>query len=250
MLRRHHAGEKTSNFSSKTEAVPASSSPASYHRDNESQTSVDIVGDDDIDSGTEAIRQSLGANGDEYEHDFVTDDEDETLGAPGLEEMPIEFSHHSFRKPIENFKFAVEWMIHNKLNPAFARNDEIYQIAVFKLEDEVQGYAGSKFVSSVWDDNFRKALKERPEMSVILVPTTIGRNCEACRRGSHPATYQVVFSGRPYDRHTLEDVYDDDDDDDDDVESGAGSQDGREESQTFYLGRYVSDQLSKKSYKQ
>ena len=239
MLRRHHAGEKPIDLSSETEAAPEILSSALYDENDVSQTSEDEAGDDHLDSGTEAVRQSLRADGDKYDEDFVINDEDGTLGAPGLEEIPIEFTRHAFRKPIENFKFAVEWMVHNKLNPAFARNDRIYQIAVYKLDDEVQGYAGSKFVSAAWNDRFTKALKERPEMSVIEVPSTFGQNCEACRRGGHPAKHQVIFSGRRYDRATLEDMSDDDDE-----EGGTASQDDREESQAFYLGRYASNQSS------
>lgn len=236
MLRRHHGGERKIDLSSETEVAPATSNSALYDKGDESQTSEDEAGDDDLGSGTEAVRRTLLADVDEYDEDFVVNDEDGTLGAPGLEEMPIEFTRHAFRKPIENFKTAVEWMVHNKLNPAFARNDEIYQIAIFKLDDEVQGYAGSKFVSTVWNDEFKKALRTRPELSVIEVPSAFGHNCEACRRGGHPAKYQVVFSGKPYDRATLEDISDDDDE-----EGGAGIQDGHEESQAFYLGRYVSN---------
>lgn len=224
MLRRHHARDKPIGLSSDNEASLEIGQDATSEDDD----------DDDVDSGTEAVRQSLLANVDEYEEDFVDDDDDEedgNLGAPlGLEEIPLEFTSYAFKKPIEYFKIAVQWMVHNKLNPAFARAGNVYQLAVRKLDDEVQGFTGSKFVSSVWKDEFTKALKSRPDIMVRPVGVSVEQNCEACRRGGHPATYQVIFQGKPYNRDTLEDASEDEDDEDaeDEVE---------DEYQVFYLGR-------------
>ena len=66
-----------------------------------------------------------GSNLDEYEEDFL-DDDDVTLGVEMDGEalrraIPIEFTHHANKKTIEHFKDEVEWMVHNKLNPAFDR---------------------------------------------------------------------------------------------------------------------------------
>lgn len=228
ILRRHHAREKPTDLSSDNQAP----SSISHLADETSE-------DEDIDSGTEAsgteaVRRSLFANPDEYDEDFVDDeDEDGTLGAPhGLKDIPLEFTSYASKKPIEYFKIAVEWMVHNKLNPAFARDDMLYRIAVRKLDDEVQGFTGSKFVSSVWRDEFTKALKSRPHMSIDEGPFNLEHNCEACRRGGHPATYKVKFAGKPYNRVTLEDISDDDDDEDEDAMSTEG-----QEFQTFHLGR-------------
>ncbi|MBN6743394.1 DUF4211 domain-containing protein, partial [Acidithiobacillus sp. MC6.1] len=57
---------------------------------------------------------------------------------------------------------AVEWMVHRKINPAFSRDDEIYLQAFTKLDDEYQGYAKSKFVSSQWTAEFTRAIYARP----------------------------------------------------------------------------------------
>lgn len=232
ILRRHHAREKPIDLSSDNRA-PSSIS----HLADESSEDEDVDSGTEA-SGTEAVRQSLFANPDEYEEDFVNDeDEDGTLGAPhGLDDIPLQFTSYASKKPIEYFKIAVEWMVHNKLNPAFARDDMLYRIAVRKLDDEVQGFTGSKFVSSVWRDEFTKALKSRPHMSIVEETLNLEHNCEACRRGGHPAKYQVKFAGKPYNRVTLEDISDSDDDDDDDED--AKSTEGQEEEyQTFHLGR-------------
>jgi hypothetical protein len=78
-------------------------------------------------SEPEAIHHAMrrGSNLDEYEEDFV-DDDDDTLGVEMDGEalrraIPIEFTHHANKKTIEHFKDEVEWMVHNKLNPAFDR---------------------------------------------------------------------------------------------------------------------------------
>ena len=201
--------------------------------------------EESTDSARDAIRQTLngGQNLDEYDDDGFLDDEDATIGAPsGLEEVPLEFTQHSYKKPIEHFKDMVEWMIYNKLNPAFARHDLIYRIARHKLEDEVQGYSGSKFLSSAWNAEFLKALKARPELHRIDVPTMHDHKCDACKRSGHPAKHQLIFSGKPYDRNTLENLSDgdDEDDDDDDDDDDDNDEDNNQDSnleKAYYLGR-------------
>lgn len=227
ILRRHHAREKPIDLSSDNEA----SAKSGQYGDQTSE-------DEDVDSGTEAVRQSLHTNTDEYEEDFVDDDDDGNLGAPhGLDEIPLQFTSRASKKPIDYFRDTVEWMIHNKLNPAFDRNHEGYGFADHKLDDVVQGIAGSKFVSSVWKDEFTRALKSRPDMEYTRISASLEHNCEACPAG-HPATYHVAFKGKPYNRDTLEEISEDDDDDDEDDEDGdAMSIEGQKEHQAFYLGR-------------
>lgn len=226
MLRRHHAREKPIDVSSENEA----SSKSGHYGDQTSE-------DEDVDSGTEAVRQSLHTNTDEYEEDFVDDDDDGNLGAPhGLDEIPLQFTSRASKKPIDYFKDTVEWMVHNELNPAFDRNHERYGFAVHKLDDVVQGFAGSKFVSSVWKDEFTKALKSRPDMDFIRISASLEHNCEACP-GHHPATYHVTFKGKLYNRHTLEEFSEDEDDDDDNEGVDAMSIQSQKEDQAFYLGR-------------
>ncbi|KAL9596394.1 MAG: hypothetical protein Q9219_005829 [cf. Caloplaca sp. 3 TL-2023] len=151
---------------------------------------------------------------DEYEKDFVEDDE--VLGVPlDHEELPLEFSRHAHKKQSEYFKDVVEWMIHNKLNPAFARDDELYSIAKRKVDDTAQGFAGSKFISTAWKVEFAKALRTYPDIARTDVPTMFDQSCEACGRSNHPAKHQIIFSGRPYHRESLEDISSDEDNNED-----------------------------------
>ena len=208
------------------------------------QSTDEEVSEETADSATEHIRQTLsgGQNLNEYadDDDGFLDDEEDTIGAPlGLEDMPLEFTRHAHKKPIQHFKDIVEWMIHNKVNPAFARHDPIYQIAVRKLDDEVQGYSASKFLSSAWNAEFLKALKARPELFRLEVGAMFDHKCDACNRSGHPATNQLTFSGNPYNRDTLENVNDDEDEDDDgdDDNDDEGGNSSSHEEQNFYLGR-------------
>ncbi|KAI9847023.1 MAG: hypothetical protein M1837_003379 [Sclerophora amabilis] len=152
---------------------------------------------------------------DEYESDFVVDDDD-TIGAPGghpnLNLIPLEFTRHAHKKLGEHFTDAVEWMVQNKINPAFARNDELYTTAFRKLNDLALGFTQSKFISSVWVPDFVIALRARPNFRSSYVGAGLASRCEACNRSGHPGTSKVSFEGSPYNRDTLENLSDHEDD--------------------------------------
>ena len=211
-------------------------------RDGSEEESEDFQSDDANLSGPEPIHHAMRRGGDldEYEEDFV-DDDDEALGvemdAEALRRtIPIEFTRHANKKTIEHFKDEVEWMVHNKLNPAFKRHDEIYEVAHRKLDDEFKAYAGSKYISAVWNAEFDAALKSRPEIYSTPIPTMLEHKCDACRRTNHPPKHKVTFAGKPYDRHTLEPIAHEDDEDDSDESSSEGD-DSPEDGQDFFLGR-------------
>lgn len=225
-MRKRHANINQRDFSSNSQHVPLNTASSN---DGPPELGEGGTSDEGLDSGIDDIRQSLLESADEYEEDFVVNDNDGLLGAPaGLDQIPLEFTRHAHKEPIEHFKDVVEWMVHNKLNPAFARNDEIYRIAVRKLEDQVQAYAGSKS-STVWSPEFTNALKMRPEISTRAFKE-MSDVCQACNR-KHPASYRVTLSGKAYDRDTLEDHSDEDDEDGD--EYGEWPDRG----QSFFVGR-------------
>lgn len=198
---------------------------------------------DDIDeaelSGPEPIHTAMRRGGDldQYEDDFVDDDDDKMGVDLGVAGVPLEFTYHANKKPIEHFKTEIEWMVHNKLNPAFDRYDGIYELAHRKLDTEVEGFVGSKFLSSVWGEEFNKALKARPDICRVDVPTMLEHKCDACRRTNHPPKHQITFLGKPYDRNTLETI-EHDDEDDDTEESDDSESSSTQEGQTFFVGRF------------
>ena len=123
---------------------------------------------------------------DNYESDFIEDD-----GEIGVDLMkygvPLHLTGQANKKPFDYFKDEIEWMVHNKLDPAFERHDEIYLMAHQKLDDEIKGLAGSEFNSSVWKENFVRALKNRPDMSTMHVGWDLMQDkCDACNRSKHP----------------------------------------------------------------
>lgn len=192
-------------------------------------------------SGPEPIHHAMrrGSNLDEYENDFL-DDEDDKVGVDlGVAGVPLEFTYHANKKPFEHFKTEIEWMVHNKLNPAFDRHDEMYQLAYKKLDKEVEAFVGSKFSSSVWGEDFRKALQARPDLDRLDVPTMLEHKCDACRRTNHPPKHKITLSGKPYNRNTLEIIErDEDEDEDEDTEGSDDDESSSAQGETFFLGRF------------
>ena len=191
-------------------------------------------------SGPEPIHDAMRRGGDldQYEDDFLDDDDDDKMGVDlGVAGVPLEFTYHANKKPIEHFKTEIEWMVHNKLNPAFDRYDGMYELAHRKLDTEVEGFVGSKFLSSVWGEEFNKALKARPDICRVDVPTMLEHKCDACRRTNHPPKHKITFLGKPYDRNTLETI-EHDDEDDDTEESDDSESSSTQEGETFFVGRF------------
>lgn len=148
---------------------------------------------------------------DDDDEGFVVEEEedDALLGVP--DNIPIEYTRYASMKAKDLFKFAIDWMVQKKINPAFPMQDEIYGLTFRKLDDEVKGLAGSKFVSSAWTPEFTFTLEARPEIECGRIDRGSAEHflrdkCDACNRSGHPATYEVMFRGRPYDRDSLETV--------------------------------------------
>ncbi|PYI29608.1 hypothetical protein BP00DRAFT_437570 [Aspergillus indologenus CBS 114.80] len=227
-------GEENESAAEREQAA-AAIKHRSLSRNDDSDVESSIAGNDDLDR---------------YEDDFVLQDEDDLLGAPGgLEEMPFEFTRHAYKQLKDYFQDAVEWMVHNQLNPAFPRSSPVYELAFSKLEDEVKGRTGSQLVSSVWTAEFRRALLARPHMEVTSYPTFDNHPCDACKRSGHPASFDIKLYGQAYALDTLEPLEDENSDDDDDEEQSDNEpSDSRErdrdghvlpdENTRFYLGRH------------
>ncbi|KAK3110018.1 hypothetical protein LTR53_016132 [Teratosphaeriaceae sp. CCFEE 6253] len=159
-------------------------------------------------------------------------DGDDTLGAPDAA-MPLAFTRQASSKPKELFKHAVEWFVQRKINPGFNMHDELYELTFRKLDDEVQGLAGSKFKSAAWTPAFTAAITGRPEIAIEALDRHsdehyLNDKCDACNRSGHPATFQIQFQGRPYHPQTLEEVsrrHEEDEGEDDNSSSSEGDND-------------------------
>ncbi|KAL8637958.1 MAG: hypothetical protein Q9228_004839 [Teloschistes exilis] len=166
------------------------------------------IGSPNEDSQVAETDSEASADSNNSDDFVVDDDDDDTVGAPVAHVgIPIQFTRHAHKKQIEHFRDVVEWMIHNKVNPAFERNNEVYGIAIQKLDDAAQGIVGSKFMSAAWNAEFSRALKKYPKLESIAIPrspTSLDQKCEACNRSGHPAKHRLIFDGEPYDRKNLE----------------------------------------------
>ncbi|KAL8966695.1 MAG: hypothetical protein Q9183_003253 [Haloplaca sp. 2 TL-2023] len=187
------------------------------------KSDVDEHSSRDVDSQQPLRDQDLDLE--ESETDFIDyDEQDDPINLP---EVPFEFTSDAHKKPIEQFKDVIEWMVHNKLNPAFDRDKPIYKNARLKLNVEASGFASSTYMSPVWRLHFSKAVKMFPELKSTVVSET-GGNCEACGRSNHPAKQRLEFAGKPYHADSLEDASSDSGDEDSEASA---------EKTTFFLGR-------------
>lgn len=159
-------------------------------------------------SGYSGTAQDVLYGNDEDEDEDFINDEDAPIGVPSEHALPLQFSSLRNAKARDLFKYAIEWMVQKKINPAFPSDDEIYTMTFRKLDDEVNGLASSKYHSSVWTKEFTRAIRARPEMVVNEIDARtraiMESHCEACNRKSHAASYEMAFKGKPYHKETLE----------------------------------------------
>jgi hypothetical protein len=180
----------------------------------------------------------------EDEDDFIEDDSADHLGMPHPD-IPLEFTSYASRKPRELFVHVIDWLVKNKIAPAFDRHHPLWDLAFKKLDDEVKAQAGSRLISAAWNESFVRTLLARPALAVVRLPgdeEDYIRTCDACNRTNHPAQYDFKFSGKAYYHKTLEPVDNSDEEDDDDGHDAA-SVDSKNHvlpssHQHFYLGRY------------
>ncbi|KAI8628616.1 hypothetical protein F5Y19DRAFT_476164 [Xylariaceae sp. FL1651] len=238
LLRRRRAGEKIDRLTSSESSSDEDGKRGIYDSDSQDEFEVLKQFDDEEkedekeqndeerstvrkDKRKDKHRREKGVNqdsGDSDLDDFVTDDDDAPLGAPV--DIPLEFTLQAHKPLKEQFPHVIEWLVHNRINPAFERRDPVYTNAWRKLDDEVSGLANSKFTSSAWKTDFARALRSRPRLEAFEL-SSIGSDrlydtCEACGRSGHPSTFKIVFSGSPYHKDTLAEIESESDSDDSD----------------------------------
>lgn len=206
---------------------------------------IEILSDSSIHDDDETRNQSTTIV-DDYDDDFIVEDmaTEGRLGRPSSD-IPLQFTSFASAKPKELFPNIVEWMVKNKISPAFNRDDDVYRISFSRLDDQVKAQAGSRLISSAWNATFKYAILARPNIHVTTLPGLDEdniRSCDACNRTNHPAKYEFTFSGKPYFKETLEPVEDSDDENEEDFQDFASrDEQGHQlasEGTHFYLGRY------------
>ncbi|OAP62665.1 hypothetical protein AYL99_01892 [Fonsecaea erecta] len=247
LLKRRRAGEKAPFIRDSDEESHERSEPVD----------LDLIGQPDNDVSSDESSNSAGGtdhatdNYDEQEEEdaFVIDDSSgRRLGRPHPD-IPLQFTSFASAKPKELFPHIIEWMVKNKIAPAFNREDPLYNLAFDRLDDQVKAQAGSRLISAAWGADFKRAILARPNMKVEALPGEDYehmRTCDACNRTNNPARYEFVFSGEPYYKKTLEPV--DNSGSDEDTEDGHDGDSSTTYDETghaipsrqirFYLGRF------------
>lgn len=248
LLRRRRAGEKIDQLTDSESSEEERAALYDSQDDHEYLTDFPDEPEDERIKKTEEPRPKMAhrpaddESADEDDEKFIVEDDDELLGVPttGLHDIPLEFTHAAHKPLKEHFRDAVEWMVHLKMNPGFNREDPIYTNAFKKLDDEVAGYARSKFVSSAWGEDFSRAIKARPTIQVAELPSADHlHKCSACNRSGHPSSFIITLSGAPYHMETLEEVEQDEDESDGGVTVNSQDQELVSEDREWYVGRYV-----------
>ncbi|KIX08613.1 uncharacterized protein Z518_03269 [Rhinocladiella mackenziei CBS 650.93] len=241
LLKRRRAGEKIPRVEDSEEEEEISDAGADIDFIRYPRYDVSDPGSahSSIDTDQEPEDEQVGDD-----EDFVVEDSTGRLGRPHPD-IPLQFTSFASAKPRELFPHIIEWLVKNKIAPAFSRNDELYNLAFDRVDDQVKAQAGSRLISAAWGTEFKRAILARPNMKVMALPGSAEdniRDCDACNRTNHPAQYEFVFSGQPYYKKTLEPVDNSDDDEgdgyDDDVSRDENGHALPSQDQRFYLGRF------------
>lgn len=257
LLKRRRAGENI-------DTVTDSSESASDEEDDEDEGLQQLSEFEDEEPSPENARKPTkpakratrhpNSGGETDTDDFVIEDEEGPLGIPThLAEIPLEFTSAAHKPIKEHFRDVVEWMVHNKVNPAFEWKDPVYETAFRKVDQECGGFADSKFVSTQWTAEFTKAIYARPILEIRELNPGEGidvlgeAKCEACNHRKHVPTFSLQLKGKAYNKVTLEEVDKDSDsdeesDDDDSNDSSDASIDERgatllSEDKQWFAGR-------------
>ncbi|KAJ9602816.1 hypothetical protein H2200_012596 [Cladophialophora chaetospira] len=244
LLKRRRAGERITRIADSDDDFDEEPRGADIELIGEPNYDVSEEGSTASDTEPDVVEPDM--EHEENEDDFIEDDMQGRLGRPHAD-IPLQFTSFASKKPKELFIHILEWMVKNKLAPAFNREDPVYKLAFSRVDDQVTAQAGSRLISSAWVSEFKHTILARPNMKVVALPGLDEehmRTCDACNRVNNPARYEFVFSGEPYYKKTLEPVDNSDDDEDvekndtDDITYDEAGHVIAPEDTCFYLGRF------------
>lgn len=249
VLKRRRAGEKIRRIVDTDEDEELVSDTASNNSMQDFGAEIDQIGVEkleplELEPTDDEDGESIGAlPGWEEEADdgfVVSDDEAAEDGHAryGLHSsVPLAFTNFASSKPRDLFVHAVEWLVKNKIAPAFRRDDEIYGISWNKINDQFKAQAGSRLISAAWKEDFKNTILARPHMQFRYVGQDhdqLSPNCDACKRTNHPAVYTFTFSGHAYHKDTLETVDEDIDEEEEDRDEQSAGLDDKSSERVSY----------------
>jgi hypothetical protein len=205
-----------------------------------------ISDEDSLHSSTDAEAElaedaDMDADVDVDESDFIVEDDSGGRLARPHPDIPLEFTHFASSKPKELFPHVIEWLVKNKLAPAFDRDDALYRLAWSKLDDQVKGQAGSRLISAAWNAMFKYTILARPQIAIDTLPgmdEDLLRSCDACNKAQNPARYDFVLSGTAYYKNSLEPIDHSEDEGDINVDYDEHGRALAPVSHHFYLGSH------------
>jgi hypothetical protein len=174
--------------------------------------------DSSLDTYSGAEQEETVQPAETAEDDWIVNDGDEKEQQQSRRprsDIPLEFTQWMTAKPRELFPHIVEWLIKNKIAPAFARKDPIFKLAFQRVNDQVSAQAGSRLISSAWNAEFRHTILARPHIAIgIMTSRGSDIQCDACNHSKRPARYEFKLSGDSYYKDTLEPVDQESEDED------------------------------------
>ncbi|KAI6348588.1 hypothetical protein MCOR25_010782 [Pyricularia grisea] len=223
LLRRRRNGEKVTELDQIDEASGDEEPQRALYDTDSDLPALDEFDDEDTDSKETSVeprqtqssptrrkdKPAVQEGSDADSLDSFIDDEDGLIGAPDSVEIPLEFTSQAHKPMKALFRDIIDWLVQNRINPDFDRENAVYRLAWRKLDDEFRGLASSKFSSAAWNPEFHKSLRARPYMDNYESPrdtSDLFTTCQACNRTGHPATRVIRFSGKPYSQQTLDEI--------------------------------------------
>lgn len=217
LLKRRRAGERIPRVYDSDDEQSVEGQDISYI----GQPADDLSDQGSVHSSAETEPEENEApTADDNVDDFIEDDEEAEIGVSRRprSDVPLEFTSWMSAKPRELFPHIIEWLVKNKIAPAFPRDDDIFKLAFQRINDQVAAQAGSRLISSAWNAQFKDTILARPQIAIGMMPGMDEdhiRTCDACNKTNRPAKFDFVISGNAYNMNTLEPIEKDSDAEDD-----------------------------------
>ncbi|KAG8877255.1 hypothetical protein FRB97_003556 [Tulasnella sp. 331] len=164
---------------------------------------------------------------------IVEDDEDLAI------ELPAQYSRQSHQDLSIHFKVVCQLFVHLAVEEPDDRESfmrkaggrEYFTVSLNALERKLGAIKDSLVRSSVWKENFTKALNTFPEFELSDLSTVVPQ-CDACHIGGRLSKFLGRVSGSPYSKASFQ--HDEQDSESEDDGSETESVNGKE----FHLGRF------------
>ncbi|KAH8106967.1 hypothetical protein BXZ70DRAFT_1028583 [Cristinia sonorae] len=176
---------------------------------------------------------------DEEDTFIIEDDENAPL------ELPAEFSMSTYQDLAHHFKIICQLFVHLAVQEKDDRlefmeqmsKEQYFSVPLQITRRKIDGARDSIVASSVWSNEYKKALRTYPKFEVIHLQFSVP-SCDACRLGGRISTLSGRLSGEPYDRLTYKPIGKKNNSDEDSEPSMNEDEDNDEAKKVYHLGRF------------